>query len=56
MIFSGKVKDLITFGKKFEEDKFNRILESTGLLVDIKLFSEGVESEIGERGINLSGG
>ena len=56
MIFNGKIKDIITFGLKYEEAKFNKILEATGLSLDIHKFSDGIDTEIGERGINLSGG
>ena len=35
IIFSGKVKDLITFGHEFDEEKFNRIMKSTGMAVDV---------------------
>ena len=49
--------DLITFGQEYEKTKFNRIIEATGLRDDIyKQFYDGVNTKIGERGINLSGG
>ncbi len=56
MVFSGKLQELITFGRKYKEERFNNIIEATGLVEDIKLFYDGVDTIIGERGINLSGG
>ena len=47
---------MICFGLDYEEEKFRKVVDATGFLQDIELFHNGIESLIGERGINLSGG
>jgi len=47
---------LILFGEKYDEEKFKSVLSVTGLSKDVKEFGNNVETEIGERGVNLSGG
>ena len=56
MVFSGKIKDLITFGCEYDEYKFKQIVEATGLSFDLRLMPHKENTEIGERGVNLSGG
>ena len=56
IIFNGILKNLITFGNEMNEEKFENILHSTGLKEDLKLLNDGKNTEIGERGVNLSGG
>ena len=56
IIFSGSIKDLVIFGQEYYSDKLNKILRITGLAIDIRDFQDGVDTEIGERGVNLSGG
>ena len=35
---------------------FNEVLQKTGLIEDVNQFNDGIKTEIGERGVNLSGG
>ena len=56
MVFSGRLQELITFGLKYKEERFNSVIEATGFMEDIKLFHDGIDTIIGERGVNLSGG
>ena len=56
IIFSGPIKDLITFGCPYDEEKFQKIIQATELTKDLEELNNGAETEIGERGINLSGG
>ena len=56
VIFPGTVRSNILFGKPYDEAKFRRIVEACCLLDDFKEFANGDLTEIGERGINLSGG
>ncbi len=56
VVFSGKLQDLITFGLEYKEDLFAKVIAATGLVEDIDLFHDGINTIIGERGINLSGG
>lgn len=53
---SQSVKDNILFGLPYEENRFNRTLEVCEMLQDVYRFENGVETVIGERGINISGG
>ncbi|KAF8941210.1 hypothetical protein BGZ47_007463 [Haplosporangium gracile] len=55
-ILNGSLRDNILFGAPFDQSKYDRIVESAGLLPDIRILPAGDASEIGERGINLSGG
>ena len=55
-IMSASVKDNITFGLPFDESKFNNAIEVCWLEPDIQSFENGIETQIGERGINISGG
>ena len=55
-IMSASVKDNITFGLPFDESKFINTIEVCWLEPDIQSFEYGIETQIGERGINISGG
>ena len=46
----------ITFFKQFDEEKYNNILNICQLKQDLEMLSGGDLTEIGEKGINLSGG
>jgi len=46
----------VTFGKDYDEKMFNEVLQKTGLIEDVNQFNDGIKTEIGERGVNLSGG
>ena len=55
-ILNDTVKGNITFGSAFDEAKFDRALHAANLEEDIKILPGGIMTEIGEKGINLSGG
>ncbi|EAS01881.2 ABC transporter C family protein (macronuclear) [Tetrahymena thermophila SB210] len=55
-VFSGKFKDNILFGKPYEEEFYNQVLKACCLVQDLEQLPNGDETEIGERGVNLSGG
>jgi ABC-type multidrug transport system fused ATPase/permease subunit len=55
-IMSGTVKDNILFGLPFEESRFNAAVHAAALHDDLLSMPAGVETEIGERGISISGG
>ena len=46
----------ITFGKRYNKDLYNRVVESCALAPDLEMLPGGDQTEIGEKGINLSGG
>ena len=50
------VRNNITFGNEYSEEKYNRIVDACSLKSDFGILAAGDETEIGERGINLSGG
>jgi ABC-type multidrug transport system fused ATPase/permease subunit len=55
-IISGTVQDNILFGLPYNEDRYNRVVEGAALRSDLATLHAGDQTELGERGINLSGG
>ena len=55
-IQNATVKDNILFGKPFEPDKYQAALQASALLSDLAILPGSDMTEIGEKGINLSGG
>ncbi|KAH6559345.1 hypothetical protein KP509_1Z013100 [Ceratopteris richardii] len=50
------VRDNILFGKSMDKETYQKAIRACALEQDIKSFSHGDLTEIGERGTNLSGG
>jgi ABC-type multidrug transport system fused ATPase/permease subunit len=46
----------VLFGREYDEDRYERVVEACALLDDLAVLPAGDATEIGERGINLSGG
>ncbi|KAK3841969.1 MAG: P-loop containing nucleoside triphosphate hydrolase protein [Linnemannia gamsii] len=55
-LLNATAKENILFGSSFNQEKYNAILRVCALNRDMNLLSAGDETEIGERGINLSQG
>ncbi|XP_076314216.1 LOW QUALITY PROTEIN: ATP-binding cassette sub-family C member 10-like [Tachypleus tridentatus] len=55
-IQNSTVRSNILFGKPYNEKKYKGVLEACALLDDLKELHAGDETEVGERGITLSGG
>ncbi|BDA43779.1 probable cystic fibrosis transmembrane conductance regulator [Coccomyxa sp. Obi] len=55
-IVSGTLRDNILFGKGYEEQRYREVLQACALDADIAQLPAGDMTELGERGINLSGG
>ncbi|KAG0349542.1 hypothetical protein BG004_004395 [Podila humilis] len=55
-LLNATLKENIIFGSPFDRQKYNDILRVCALNRDLSLLSAGDETEIGERGINLSVG
>ncbi len=55
-IFNSTVRENIIFGKPFDMEKYRKVLEVSALMPDLYQFTAGDSTEIGERGVNLSGG
>ncbi len=50
------LRNNILFGLPYDEEKYNRVLDAAALRPDIAILAEGDATEIGERGVTLSGG
>ena len=46
----------VLFGREFDQERYDRIVEACALVDDLAVLPAGDLTEIGERGINLSGG
>ncbi|KAF7296399.1 Multidrug resistance-associated ABC transporter protein [Mycena chlorophos] len=53
---NASIKDNILFTLPYDEERYRATLEACALESDLKILEDGDDSEIGERGINLSGG
>jgi ABC-type multidrug transport system fused ATPase/permease subunit len=50
------IRDNILFGEPFESERYWTVIESCALKADLEMLEDGDLTEIGERGISLSGG
>ncbi|KAA1467006.1 P-loop containing nucleoside triphosphate hydrolase protein [Dentipellis sp. KUC8613] len=50
------IRDNILFGSPYDEEKYKSVLECCALNPDLDILEDGDETEIGERGVSLSGG
>lgn len=55
-IETGTVQNNITFGLPFVEERYRKVLRACSLEKDIELLIKGDKSEVGPKGITLSGG
>lgn len=55
-IFSGTVRDNILFGKPFDSERYNEVLNVCSLERDMDILLDGDATIVGERGVSLSGG
>ncbi|KAF8649184.1 hypothetical protein AX16_005982 [Volvariella volvacea WC 439] len=53
---NASIKENILFNLPYDEERYRRTLEVCALISDLDILEDGDESEIGERGVNLSGG
>nr|XP_031862945.1 uncharacterized protein CI109_001420 [Kwoniella shandongensis]KAA5530017.1 hypothetical protein CI109_001420 [Kwoniella shandongensis] len=53
---SDSIRDNILFGEPFEEERYKKVISACGLEPDLRLFDDGDQTEVGEKGITLSGG
>lgn len=53
---SSSIKENILFGAPLDEVRYAQVLHDCALETDLRLFDDGDETEIGEKGITLSGG
>lgn len=55
-IMNASVKENITFGCRFEEEFYQKTIEACQLLTDLAILPDGDDTQVGEKGISLSGG
>ena len=55
-VYSGTVRENIVFGNQFDVQKYNKVIEVCDLEKDIASFTKRDLTEIGQRGVILSGG
>ncbi|GJJ68711.1 hypothetical protein EMPS_01057 [Entomortierella parvispora] len=55
-IQNATIRDNILFDTPFDEERYWGVIRACSLEQDLKLFPFGDQTEIGERGVNLSGG
>ena len=55
-IMNATLRDNILFGQPYDEVRYQKVLSTCCLLPDIAILPAGDLTEIGEKGINLSGG
>lgn len=55
-IMNASVKENIVFGHRWDPQFYERTLQACALLDDFKTLPDGDQTEVGERGISLSGG
>ncbi|EDR07940.1 multidrug resistance-associated ABC transporter [Laccaria bicolor S238N-H82] len=53
---NASIKENILFNLPYDEERYQTTLEVCALVSDLEILEDGDESEIGERGVNLSGG
>ncbi|KDQ12205.1 hypothetical protein BOTBODRAFT_57028 [Botryobasidium botryosum FD-172 SS1] len=50
------LRENVVFGQHDDEDRFREVIQACALQPDIDMLPDGEATEIGERGVNLSGG
>ncbi|XP_060681943.1 multidrug resistance-associated protein 4 isoform X2 [Hemiscyllium ocellatum] len=55
-VFPGTVRSNILFGKDYQRTKYENIIAACALKRDLELFQDGDLTQIGDRGVTLSGG
>ncbi|KAI0791665.1 P-loop containing nucleoside triphosphate hydrolase protein [Abortiporus biennis] len=55
-ILNETIRDNILFGSRYDEERYNAVIDQCSLRRDLELFDAGDQTEVGEKGITLSGG
>ncbi|OCB86633.1 multidrug resistance-associated ABC transporter [Sanghuangporus baumii] len=53
---NASIKDNILFNLPYVEDRYRKTIDACALVEDLAILEDGDQTEVGERGINLSGG
>lgn len=55
-VMGGTIRENILFGTPYDEERYKAVLHQCALEKDLELFSGGDQTELGEKGLNASGG
>ncbi|EKM51069.1 uncharacterized protein PHACADRAFT_199901 [Phanerochaete carnosa HHB-10118-sp] len=55
-VLSDTIKENILFGSPYDKERYNKVIYQCALLRDLDMFGSKDETEVGEKGITLSGG
>jgi ATP-binding cassette subfamily C (CFTR/MRP) protein 1 len=55
-IMNGTIKENILFGHTYDPEFYRTVIDACALSVDLKILPRGDKTEVGEKGISLSGG
>ncbi|EKM51055.1 uncharacterized protein PHACADRAFT_128771 [Phanerochaete carnosa HHB-10118-sp] len=55
-VLSDTIKENILFGSPYIEERYRKVIYQCALTKDLAMFNSGDETQVGERGITLSGG
>ncbi|EKM83611.1 hypothetical protein AGABI1DRAFT_66408 [Agaricus bisporus var. burnettii JB137-S8] len=55
-VLNETIKENILFGSPYERERYQKVLYQCGLERDLDLFEAGDETEVGEKGLTVSGG
>ncbi|KIY46182.1 P-loop containing nucleoside triphosphate hydrolase protein [Fistulina hepatica ATCC 64428] len=55
-VLNETIKENIIFGNPYDEARYKKVLYQCGLMRDLELFDAGDETEVGAKGLTLSGG
>jgi ABC-type transport system involved in cytochrome bd biosynthesis fused ATPase/permease subunit len=50
------IRENILFGAPLDEERYNAVIDACALRTDLKILEDGDATEIGARGVSLSGG
>ena len=50
------IKDNIVFGSPLDEERYEQVIDACALRADLDMLEDGDATEIGARGVSLSGG
>ena len=55
-IMDGTIRENVTMGLDFDQDWYDRVINACGLRMDFKIFLNGDQTIVGDRGVQCSGG
>ncbi|KAH7102271.1 ATP-binding cassette transporter [Auriculariales sp. MPI-PUGE-AT-0066] len=55
-VLNETIRENILFGAPYDEERYNKVIHQCGLERDLSLFDAGDKTEVGEKGLTLSGG